>query len=1069
MKVAAVKRQYRKQSANRRSDINSKTHMQRKVVLTRKRSEPIKSAITRGNPSQRRKKAVSRPRKNAQSKSIMNSNFKRRRIIKKNVKTSLSSSVYKNKKDRLAISPTIKQKTRGVYSNISKIHPLEQKSSRKKGVKNHPISTKSNIQANFKTLQSAERMTKSKLRNSNIIKDSTQKAILNSKSSQNSPENIPIYYLNYNFQNGNAVRMPVIYEYHVVLPPEVDRVIPLPHNKGFLVPISIFVFSSGRFVYNPTILRRHPSLLSHIRLARQRGILLQPVPLKRDTSHIKQLSSFLDTRSHRFDDIIFDNSVHNDRLNGVIPLEMHDQAPTSRFLGDDRRKTVSKSQNLMKGNFNTLDMRQDQNRRLAQIRDVQSKRDILNNIQNLILNSSSVHRTDRRKPDLQFQNLKVISNRDFIDKSNNIRKTFHPDWIPDLDLFRMLTGNQNLFGNRPSNAMLKSQFQKTLRKSRIDLHNTISSIPLDSKFDLKTNNLARPLPDIPGPLSLRRTTSSKSPFLHFTGLQKGPVAFPFSRVSDDITRLLPGSLQSNGAPNMLTGSLQSNTRTNFETSENSVAIPSGRSAAFNLTRSITGSSINKNPKDLISELPNIVIPNDTPLPEQNKVTLSFRGVSVRKSIPQGNNAVKFDQIPPNPLEQRGSSRSTIGLKHNIIEHSIGRTGSNTRKPQNSDGLADSKATKTQENSMKDNGRARKNLGISIENNKMQTRFNQEILKNQGSFKYRTFFNLSPRFFKTGSSADSTGVIGIIEGKTKVYPIPIFPGAISGKIGEPIYPQTNIGMDIFNGQEFSPFLDPTTNLPVGFTVTKFDNQVGGIVDLVKVDKSKTDDDNQQVGAATTENKKRRNGMIGLLNDDIIIDEIVTVLRRTKESLGPNENELVIPPRIIGPESRANIFRYLKSLKTKHPNSKSSNDKPPSNLIKLLKNPVFVRYIKKKTHRTTTNTMNIPATRNISLIFDRVSVSRNPVTTEIKAHSPQPNPTTVTKSNTKVLNSRSKEAMVFLTAKQVPPLTQKSRAKVIPKNEPVISLPAVPVLELDSIGFSHQKPLKMNLTKGNNHNL
>ncbi|XP_061176215.1 uncharacterized protein LOC133185170 [Saccostrea echinata] len=339
-------------------------------------------------------------------------------------------------------------------------------------------------------------------------------------------------------------------------------------------------------------------------------------------------------------------------------------------------------------------------------------------------------------------------------------------------------------------------------------------------------------------------------------------------------------------------------------------------------------------------------------------------------------------------------------------------------------------------------------------------FNPRIQTNRGPFKFRTFFKIPPSFIKTGSSPHGNNVIGIVKTNAKVYPIPIFPGAISGNIGEPVNRQTDSGLDIFNGNEFSAFLDPTTNLPVGFTVKKFDYEVGSVVDLLQNNKPRTVKEKKKVAVVSKENKREGSGVLKLLDNDAIVKKIVTVLRR-KGPLKPNENELVIPPNIIDSKSRNNIILYLKDLKTRKHNS---TPKIPLDLIKLLKNPVFVRYIKRTNPVTSNNTMNIPETNKVGLIFDRIGVSGEPIQKKKETLASESNSSPTTKSNTKVMTSKSKKAKAFLNTKQMPPIVPKSRARVIKKNEPVISLPPVPVLKFDSIlDLKQRKPLKMNLTK------
>lgn len=156
-------------------------------------------------------------------------------------------------------------------------------------------------------------------------------------------------------------------------------------------------------------------------------------------------------------------------------------------------------------------------------------------------------------------------------------------------------------------------------------------------------------------------------------------------------------------------------------------------------------------------------------------------------------------------------------------------------------------------------------------------------------------------------------------------------------------------------------------------------------------------------------------------------------------------------------------YLEDVKSsKSLSRKPSNNSVPKDLVKLLKNPVFVRYIDSKTQETTPNTVDLSDPRKLGLIFDRISGSRKPTVIETKTN--MTSDISFTKSNTKVLNSKSKESMVFLTAKTVPPLIQKPDAEVLFPADPVITLPPVPVLKFDSIELNHQKPLKMNLTKG-----
>ncbi|XP_061186677.1 uncharacterized protein LOC133194782 [Saccostrea echinata] len=507
------------------------------------------------------------------------------------------------------------------------------------------------MQSNFKKSHSEANVMKPKKANRGSSNDSTQLLISNSKNSQ-SAGNIPIYYLNYDFQNGIVVRMPVIYEYHLVLPPGIDRAIPLPNNKGFLVPFSIFVQSSGRFVYNPAILRRHPSLLSHIRLARQRGITLEPIPLKRDTNTIQELSSFLNTRSHRFDDIIFENNMAADQLHSVFPLEGQDPAPQLHFLGSGHGTIQSNAQNIVNEKFHSFGKIHNQNRLQTVEKGFILPNKIghinLQNPKSITLNSSSIPRLDQGKINLQLQNVRVISNRDFLHKKSNIKKTFHPNWIPDLDLFRMITNGQPFLENQLSFSKLKSNFHKTGKSSNVDLHNVLSTIPLDSKFDLKTNNLDRPLPDIPGPLSLRKAANSQNPLLQFAGLRKGPVIFPSTRASSE------------GITNTLNGSLQFHRNGMVQYPENSVAIPSG-GFVFNVTKSINGSpTVKNNQRFLDPELPNIIIPNDPPLDQQQKVTLNLKEMSVRKLIPQEMAVAKLNQKQLNTSEGKvGLSTSTI--------------------------------------------------------------------------------------------------------------------------------------------------------------------------------------------------------------------------------------------------------------------------------------------------------------------------------------------------------------------------------------------------------------------------
>uniref|UniRef100_A0A8W8MW23 Chitin-binding type-2 domain-containing protein n=1 Tax=Magallana gigas TaxID=29159 RepID=A0A8W8MW23_MAGGI len=1656
VKVTSIKRRY-KQNSN---PVKFKSIRRKTTSNSLKRTQHVPT-----NTKSRRNNLRQRPRKDFTNMRINSVKIPKKTVSKVpqkrvQVKTQiLSSAKVHDRQTKPKSDNSDKKLIRNVGSSI--VATNQRKGSRVKHISppkrtsasfvKNAKSTKKNLPSEFRQRQYKENVSKIKNIKNDVINHVTQTLISDTKTSQSSG-NIPIYYLNYNLKNGIVVQMPVIYEYHVVLPQGIDRAIPMPGNKGYLVPISIYVATSGRFVFNPVILRRHPSLLSHIRLARQRGISIKPIPLRQDTIQSNELSTYLNARSHQFDDILIDHPVPVDPLHDVVPLEAQDHAPQSHFIGVNHRHINNNVQRQNNGVVFGFDNTQNQPQHFPHSRVVKHSKDKTSqpfeNINTFFDNATLNGLPNRNSVDPKLQSLRVLSNKDFVDKSSRIKQTFNPNWIPNLDLFQMLTNGQRLNENHPTHIQSKQNIQKTFKNHYVDLHNIISNIPLDSHFDLKTDILGRPIPDIPGPLSLRRQSQGKNHRLHFLGTHKGPVGFPsnnspprraeimlpetlhlvntgipqisessvplassgfadvnvaksfitklaeqrmskrnptetisviqkdpfltkqnkmtlkfqgpetqnlnhqlsnplagiagstnsmtpiettlhtgkgtgnivvqtetgknattlaktithigkinanikgssnmignnigafeipivqtktrntklqnmlignVAKVLDPLSVLrnnqktlkttngltgtntkkliqtmingqasnLPNSLHGmenpalmnsllGGSANSLTN-LKSNllgqtgvitnpiagvehtasninpliggharSSTNIQTGlhvqngtlPNSLAgqtgsipnpsagmaktdakldalmgrFPAGSTALQTnlqgLTSSIPnpfsgtentaiklnllkeGSSSNsKNsqtnlqgrighiPNPLVGannptvnlntlvgrlqvpstnlqtnvhgkmghspnpmagikattandlnqlkglptssaansvgktdHLPNSVSGIETPavkfntlfdIPASNSMKLQTNLQRLIGSIPnplagtaktvanvnallgspksqtnvQGQSgpisnpkaihdhtAVKHDQgmrspaetsvklqldlqtqsngipntvsniknaavtmnrfhvthqpvasstklikqignlpnpmtgmgktavklrnsnrkpetstgtmhklqrqtnNPPNPLSEFGNtapkSETLIGigqpalnsvhLELNSPRHTgnvknlLSGMGNNAVVLENPIGQSEIGITNTFEqlngharvippqsasvgrinsgltdNSLRNRMFLRENVNMPIQSNKFKKiPFNPRLLAKQNPFTYRTFFNLSPNGPNTGSSSDRNGVIGIINGNTKIYPIPIFPGAINTKMGEPVF-QTGNGFDIFSGQEFSPFIDPTTNLPVGFTVKKFNNEVGGVVDLLQKDKPMASDGRKTINVRAKQPKKE-NGVIRFLQNDAVIKEIVTVLRRKKKTLGPNKNELFIPPEIIGEKSRNDIVMYLEDVKSsKSLSRKPSNDSVPKDLVKLLKNPVFVRYIDNKTQETTPNTVDLSDPRKLGLIFDRISGSRKPTAIETKTN--MTSDISFTKSNTKVLNSKSKESMVFLTAKTVPPLIQKPDAEVLFPADPVITLPPVPVLKFDSIELNHQKPLKMNLTK------
>lgn len=80
---------------------------------------------------------------------------------------------------------------------------------------------------------------------------------------------------------------------------------------------------------------------------------------------------------------------------------------------------------------------------------------------------------------------------------------------------------------------------------------------------------------------------------------------------------------------------------------------------------------------------------------------------------------------------------------------------------------------------------------------------------------------------------------------------------------------------------------------------------------------------------------------------MIKEIVIVFWRKKKILGLNKNELFILLEIIGEKSWNDIVMYLEDVKLlKSFFWKLSNDSVLKDLVKLLKNLVFVWYIDNK---------------------------------------------------------------------------------------------------------------------------
>lgn len=80
---------------------------------------------------------------------------------------------------------------------------------------------------------------------------------------------------------------------------------------------------------------------------------------------------------------------------------------------------------------------------------------------------------------------------------------------------------------------------------------------------------------------------------------------------------------------------------------------------------------------------------------------------------------------------------------------------------------------------------------------------------------------------------------------------------------------------------------------------------------------------------------------------MIKEIVIVLWRNKKTLGLNKNELFILLEIIGEKSWNDIVMYLEDVKfLKSFFWKLSSDSVLKDLVKLLKNLVFVWYIDNK---------------------------------------------------------------------------------------------------------------------------
>lgn len=149
---------------------------------------------------------------------------------------------------------------------------------------------------------------------------------------------------------------------------------------------------------------------------------------------------------------------------------------------------------------------------------------------------------------------------------------------------------------------------------------------------------------------------------------------------------------------------------------------------------------------------------------------------------------------------------------------------------------------------------------------------------------------------------------------------------------------------------------------------------------------------------------------------MIKEIVIVFWRKKKILGLNKNELFILLEIIGEKSWNDIVMYLEDVKfLKSFFWKLSNDSVLKDLVKLLKNLVFVWYIDNKIYEIILNMVDFFDFCKFGLIFDRISGLRKFIVIEIKINMILD--ILFIKSNMKVLNFKLKELMVFLIVKIV----------------------------------------------------
>lgn len=149
---------------------------------------------------------------------------------------------------------------------------------------------------------------------------------------------------------------------------------------------------------------------------------------------------------------------------------------------------------------------------------------------------------------------------------------------------------------------------------------------------------------------------------------------------------------------------------------------------------------------------------------------------------------------------------------------------------------------------------------------------------------------------------------------------------------------------------------------------------------------------------------------------MIKEIVIVFWRKKKILGLNKNELFILLEIIGEKSWNDIVMYLEDVKfLKSFFWKLSNDSVLKDLVKLLKNLVFVWYIDNKIYEIILNMVDFFDLCKFGLIFDRISGLRKFIVIEIKIN--MIFDILFIKSNMKVLNFKLKELMVFLIVKIV----------------------------------------------------